>query len=264
MVIFILAGGLFVFSFLSVSEANSPAKPEEGTDLIRPSGKGIKDQGKSKAISVAQPLTYKPPLRGTPGGRIGGGTRGDAEGSLVLNVLAPDHTGLTTSTQPILYWYLSRETSKQIEFTLNIEHEGKTVAQEAINAGPSAGIKPISLKDIGVELAPGKEYTWFIAMSVDPAQPSRDIFSGGVIRLVEPSETLREKLTAARKEQLPAIYADEGIWYDALAAISAMIDEDPRNVDLQEQRAQLLDQVGLHHAAGFDREKRAIPSPSRQ
>src|SRR4051794_27821202 len=38
---------------------------------------------------------YQPPMRGAPSGRVGGGTRGAAGGMPTLDVLAPDHVGLT-------------------------------------------------------------------------------------------------------------------------------------------------------------------------
>src|SRR5258706_14577328 len=47
---------------------------------------------------------YNPPARGAPSGRVGGGTRGLRV--LPLAALAPDHTGLTLSPQPALYYFL--------------------------------------------------------------------------------------------------------------------------------------------------------------
>ena len=49
---------------------------------------------------------YQLPTRGAPAGRVGGGTRGD-KNVFVLSVLAPDHSALTTSEQPSLYWFIS-------------------------------------------------------------------------------------------------------------------------------------------------------------
>src|SRR5688572_21778645 len=50
---------------------------------------------------------YNPPPRGAPGGRVGGGTRGPGQRDVfVLSVLAPDHSGLTSSEQPSLYWFI--------------------------------------------------------------------------------------------------------------------------------------------------------------
>ena len=49
---------------------------------------------------------YKPPLRGTPVARMGGGTRGEDEDAPEVYVLTPEHTGLTSQAQPVMYWYL--------------------------------------------------------------------------------------------------------------------------------------------------------------
>src|SRR5436190_9662156 len=64
------------------------------------------------AAQPEDPIIYKPPKRGAPGGREGAGTRGSKEPimrgarePLTLAVLAPqDHTGLTAQEQPVLYW----------------------------------------------------------------------------------------------------------------------------------------------------------------
>ena len=60
---------------------------------------------------VSAAPVYRPPLRGAPRGRVGGGSRGTGRESFVLSVLAPDHTGLTTSEQPSLYWFISGPSS---------------------------------------------------------------------------------------------------------------------------------------------------------
>src|SRR5262249_44535388 len=70
----------------------------------------------AKAPSVP---VYKPPLRGAPGGRVGGGTRGASGRDIfVLSVLAPDHTGLTIQEQPSLFWFISNDTSLPVELTI--------------------------------------------------------------------------------------------------------------------------------------------------
>ncbi len=44
-----------------------------------------------------------------------------------------------------------------------------------------------------------------------------------------------------------------GIWYDALEAISNAIDAHPEDASLREERASLLNQVGLPQAAALDK-----------
>ena len=44
---------------------------------------------------------------------------------------------------------------------------------------------------------------------------------------------------------MPIVYAEAGIWHDALAGLSDLIDAQPDNKALRETRADLLRQVGL-------------------
>src|SRR5207247_233074 len=97
----------------------------------------------------------------------------------------------------------------------------------------------------------GVEYEWVVAMVVDPDSRSQDVLASGYIQRVEPSPALAAKLATAVKSELPAIYAEEGNWYDALDALSNLIEARPDNKDFQIQRASLLQQVGLTNAAAF-------------
>ncbi|HEX2719391.1 MAG TPA: DUF928 domain-containing protein, partial [Candidatus Deferrimicrobium sp.] len=60
---------------------------------------------------------------------------------------------------------------------------------------------------------------------------------------------LSARLTSAVSGRAPFIYAEEGFWYDALESISRMIEASPKDADLRQQRASLLEQVGLSEAA---------------
>ena len=125
MVILVLVAGLIMFPFHSISESNNSEKPEKGVGQNEPAEKDDQSKIQVRGKTAFRFFTYKPPKRGMPGGRIGGGTRGKTDGYPILTVLAPDHTGLTTKTRPVLYWYLSTATPKQIEFTLILAREGK-------------------------------------------------------------------------------------------------------------------------------------------
>jgi Flp pilus assembly protein TadD len=52
------------------------------------------------------------------------------------------------------------------------------------------------------------------------------------------------------------IYAEEGVWYDAIDALSRAIEKSPNDAALREQRAALLEQVGLQAAANYARASR--------
>ena len=73
-------------------------------------------------------FVYNPPLRGAPSRRVGGATRGSGKADFVLNVLAPDQTGLTTQAQPILYWYASGPSTTSVELTVIAQRAGVRIA----------------------------------------------------------------------------------------------------------------------------------------
>jgi hypothetical protein len=202
-------------------------------------------QATSAPASVGVPV-YKPPLRGAPGGRVGGGTRGTVGRDLfVLTVLAPDHSAHTVSEQPTLYWYISGDTTLPVEVTIIDPNGTAPLLEKAIPSPVTRGVHGISLADHGVKLAPNIAYRWSVTVVPDANRRSRDILSSGVVERVAPPAELAEKVAKARKEQLPFIYAEAGMWYDALATISTLVAGAPNDATLRQQRAALLAQVGV-------------------
>jgi len=194
--------------------------------------------------------TYKPPLRGAPAGRIGGGTRGTTEReSFSLLVLAPDHVGYTTQDQPCLYWYISKPTTYLVELTITERNAVRPLVEKQLKRPEKGGIQSVCLADHDVRLQANVPYKWFVSLVTNADYRSKDILAGGIIELVKPPETLAARLNSSESSRAPFIYAEEGFWYDALGAVSRMIDASPKDADLRKQRASLLEQVGLAEAA---------------
>lgn len=197
-------------------------------------------------------FVYKPPLRGAPASRVGGGSRGSGAANFVLNVLAPDHTGLTTQAQPTLYWYASGPSIAKVEVTVIAEVAELPVLSQNINV-TSGGVQSFDLAKHGVSLKPDTEYEWFVSVIPDPTQRSKDVTSGGTIKRVVSDPAVQARAAAAGERQAPMIYAEAGLWYDAIDALSRLIELHPGDAELHAQRAALLDQVGLPAAASYDR-----------
>ena len=70
-------------------------------------------------------------------------------------------------------------------------------------------------------------------------------------RTALPAE-LSSKLSGVGRSQRVAIYAEAGLWYDAVEAISEEINAVPNDIALRKQRASLLEQVGLPEIAAYD------------
>jgi len=201
------------------------------------------------AKASADTAVYKPPLRGAPGGRVGGGTRGTGhEPAFVLSVLAPNHTGLTVSEQPSLFWFISNASSYPVELTFVDPQKTEPLVELKLNPPVSAGVHRVRLADHNVRLAPGVSYQWYVAVVPDSSRRSKDILAGGSIERVASPADLAAKLSSAPKNQVPSLYAGAGLWYDALGALGDLIDQAPQDKSLTDQRSALLRQVGLPDA----------------
>ncbi len=206
------------------------------------------DAAKPSLTAQRTPI-YRPPLRGAPVTRVGGASRSGPDNDLVLSVLAPESTGLTTRAQPTLYWYSSQGLTVPLEFTLNDDHSIKPLVELKVPVA-QPGIHALRLPYL---LKPDVEYQWAVAVVTDPHQRASDILASGTIKRVPPSPALTAQLNHTSQQEQPFLYAQEGFWYDALAALSEQIAANPLNHSLHEQRAALLEQVGLSAAAIPDR-----------
>ncbi|MCI0541613.1 MAG: DUF928 domain-containing protein, partial [Verrucomicrobiales bacterium] len=166
-----------------------------------------------------------------------------------LDVLAPDQIGMTTQEQPSLFWFQSRPADAKFELTLLQEKKAKPIVQVSMERSGKAGIQRLKLSEHGAKLSPGVEYQWVVALVTDPDNRSTDLVASGVIKRITPPTELKQKIAGAPPASLAALYAEAGIWYDALAAVSDQIEAQPENKSLREARSDLLRQVGLKAAA---------------
>jgi hypothetical protein len=231
----------------SGAQESKPTQSPAGSERVQPAHQPprVDQEPKPVVTPVSQPV-YKPVPRGAPAGRVAGGTRGIRQPELpFLTALAPDHTGLTIQEQPTLYWFISRRTSLPLEVTVVDPRTPRPVLEVRVTPPLQGGTYGIRLADHGVSLSPGVRYRWFVALIPDADRRSRDILAGGAIERVPPPVGLGERVAQAASVELPAVYADAGLWYDALAAISELIDAAPHEAALREHRASLISQAEL-------------------
>jgi hypothetical protein len=196
-----------------------------------------------------QPVKFRPQTSGAASVRVTGGSRGEGEAMTSLDVLTPDEVGLTTQEQPSLFWYQSKPAKAKFELTLIEDNKPKPIVQMEMDRAAGAGIQRLKLSEHNAKLTVGVEYQWVIALVTDPDNRSKDLVASGVIKRVEPAADLKQKVTSATPTALPGVYAEAGIWYDALSVLSDQIDAHPDDQALRKQRSELLRQVGLTAAA---------------
>lgn len=241
-----MRGTIFLFSSMVVL-LMPPASIGSGSDRDVPqSAEVATDAGQERTRF----FTYRPPL-GTakPVRVVGAGARAPIDGDLMISVLSPEHVAYTTKAQPTLYWFASRPIRHPIEVVII---EVVIASQDRIEPvfrkrldGAAAGINQISLERLGVRLDPNKEYEWSVEVVIDPKQHSRSPVTKTRLQRIVASGGLAAQLQSAALEEQPAIYAENGIWYDSLEAVSRLIAAQPHNPLWQQQRAALLEQGEL-------------------
>jgi hypothetical protein len=186
---------------------------------------------------------------------VDGGARSAATGAKLpqLMVLAPDHVGLTLREQPDLFWYQSKPSKAEFQLTMIAAGIVRPVLRVKKPEAAGSGIMRIDLEKNDVRLRKDVRYQWSVALVVDAKNRSKDIVASGFLKRTTPNTRLSSRLLENNKGKLIQVYADSGIWYDAIETVSDMIDDEPKNKKYREWRAELLDQVGLSDPATFDR-----------
>jgi Domain of Unknown Function (DUF928) len=201
-------------------------------------------------------LLYKPPAgAGNIPTRVSGGARGDNGLDTVLLPLVPDQLALTTQAQPSLFWFQSKPAKAKFELTVVEPNKPTPLISLTSPDADKPGIHRIKLARYKVELQPDVAYEWSVAIVPDAENRSKDVIAKGVIKRVRPPGDLASRVEKAGDLERASAYAQAGIWYDALDAISNAIEAHPDDASLKEERASLLKQVGLTQAAALDQKK---------
>lgn len=206
-----------------------------------------------------KPLVYTPPLRGAPSLRVGGATRSlkkqDARRQPKnVQVLAPPHTGLTISGKPTLYWFVAKPGKVRFELAIRVNGVFRTVFRRDLAKWANPGIHAVDLADHKFSLKIDTEYRWLVAVVDDAGRRVKDMAASGTIRRISPRSSLVKKLSERSGTPKFYVYAEEGIFYDAVDELSKGIALRGDDRKLRQLRASLMDQIGLSQVAKYDRQ----------
>ena len=187
----------------------------------------------------------------------GAGSRGCPQGSFgSISLLTPnDHVGLTVSERPTFSWYVSALPSTPMQFALVEPGVAQPILVKQLRVNKT-GIVQLKLPTNISGLSVGKTYRWTVSLVCNAKRPSVNIYVRSWIARVPnhvdelqllataSSETTRES-NSDRLRQRAIAYAQSGIWYDAIAAISKAYLANPQDRLSAEYFHLLLNQVGL-------------------
>jgi Domain of Unknown Function (DUF928) len=196
----------------------------------------------SSVADVAFAQKFIPKNRGLPGRREGSGTRGaclQTKGSVVA-MMPTTNSGTTISETPTFSWSIPVTQPTTAYFVLIDDRQREVYSTEVAIAGQPSILSLTVPKSLSV----GKAYRWKFGITCDIDDPSSNMVTEGWIDRIELTDDLRQQLKGTPAEQA-AVYAKEGIWFDAASTLLKLRQEQPQNAAIAEQWKQLLESVQL-------------------
>lgn len=218
-------------------------------------------------------IRFVPPPNRNPRRSQGAGSRGCDEslpGDLVtLLIPSKEYAGQTVSSHPSFFLHLSKSVSVPMVFTLTKSGVPQPLYRKQIDS-PQSGLIQIEMPKDRPELVPGQVYQWSVALVCYPKRPSSNPFFSSWIERIPTTPALQQQLaavsakrnsprrslssrdTASTSKASPqenrdraAIYAEAGLWYDAIDALVKARMANPNDPSTQADFRALMEQVGL-------------------
>ncbi|MEH1909026.1 DUF928 domain-containing protein [Nostoc sp.] len=244
----------------AIPVAYSPAPPPP--DRGEPTDRGA-------AASRVRFSPPPPPDRGAAGDRGGAASRGCGVSNQSIIALVPVYKqtlkreeteavpvttvwGLTTEKHPTFWFFVpyKKSTIHSIEFVL--QDESAKLSQTLYLTKPEEpGIISIRLNATTPPLEVNKMYHWFfkIQINCNPQQPPEQEYVEGWVQRVNLNPKLVDISKQATPQQRVKLYAENGIWYDALTTLAELRLAKPEDRTLAVEWMNLLKSVDLENLA---------------
>ncbi len=164
-----------------------------------------------------------------------------------LTALVPENKiGRTISDYPTFFFYLPKTDAELAELILEDE-SGNKIYQQDLTIKNISGVIGVSIP-ANTNVPPlevGKSYTWKFTVVCDPDDRSSDQLETGIVRRVELSPDILSELEKADPRLKTFIYAENGIWQDALSNLAAVRRANPNNPVFKSDWESLLGSVEL-------------------
>src|SRR4028119_937593 len=187
-----------------------------------------------------------------PAGRVRSVRGGCASSNQVsLTALVPKNKiGRTVSEYPTFFFYLPQTDAELAELILEDE-SGNQIYQQDLTIKNLSGVIGVSIP-ANTNVPPlevGKSYTWKFTVVCDPEDRASDQLETGIVRRVELSPDILSELEKADPRLKTFIYAEKGIWQDALSNLAEARRANPNDPVFQTDWESLLDSVTLGEIA---------------
>ena len=161
----------------------------------------------------------------------------------------PNSLQLTTAASPQLFMYIPPTSAESMQVFVKDEGGTDVYRTEPINIPAKSGVIAISIPETEAQLEIGKNYRWIVAIICDSQKRRDDLVVSGLLRKIEPNSNLANQLENAEKTEYPSLYANNGIWLDAVTSLAELRYTEPDNSDLVNEWKELLESARLNDVA---------------
>ena len=213
-------------------------------------------------------LPPPPPDRGAPGNRGEGASRGCVAADQPLMALVPQTAsaasapvgsgattqvwGLTSADHPRFWFSVPYDPAKvsAIEFVLQ-DSQDQTIYRTPVSVPSTPGIMAVQIPATVGGLAIDQPYHWFLKVRAvcEPNQAPTLEYVEGWVQRTQLAKGLSDRLAQATPQQQAALYAENGIWYDALTTLAELKLAQPNDRAIAQDWTDLLKAVGLEKLA---------------
>jgi hypothetical protein len=197
-----------------------------------------------------------PPSVGAPTGRRkGGASRGSCQKYEALTAIVPLVGelvwGLTVAERPTFWFFLPEPLTAEfpVEFVVQDEADNYVYKTSFRVPETQSGVVSLFIPPTSATLESGKLYRWSFSIYCDRKKPSTSVFVQGSVQRVSLDPTLQRQLETAIPREQVALYAANGIWYDALTNLVQLRQTHPEDASLIADWKSLLESVGLQAIA---------------
>lgn len=199
----------------------------------------------------ARRIVFTPKVSGAPNiVKTAGSRTGSGHVPTLCMLMPAKGEALTTQAQPTFFWSLSEPADVRFQLSMTKVGAIDPVFEATIIGSRKAGIQKIDLNDYGVSLETGITYKWVMALIVDPEKPASNMEVAIRVRRIDISAEVMSQLAKAKPSERLFIYAENGIWCDALAEAQSQVNANPGNIGWQSLLDELLDQAGANEVKG--------------
>jgi hypothetical protein len=165
----------------------------------------------------------------------------------------PKNFGTTVSESPEFLVYIPQTVARQAEFVLKDE-EGNDLYRTIFEISGEEAIASLTLPSDEIKLESGINYSWYFSLICNPQDFRKNVETQGWTQRVELNPNLITTLETADPITRSQLYAENGVWHEAIAILAQLRQEQPTDPLLAQTWQNLLESANLVEIANLPNE----------